>query len=39
MKRMKVKRSKDLAIFRRTASRTRKANIIGSNVPRGGVRL
>lgn len=39
MKRMKVKRSKDLVIFKRTAARTRKANIIGTNVPRGGVRL
>lgn len=39
MKRMRVKRSKDLAIFRRTAARTRRANIVGSNLPRGGVRL
>lgn len=36
--RTKVPRRKDIITFRRTAARTRKANIPG-NVMRGGIRL
>lgn len=38
MRRMKVRRRKDRAIFRRTASRVARANLV-SNSYRGGIRL
>ena len=38
MKRKKMKKSKDKKIFKRTAERTRKANI-PKVVSRGGIRL
>lgn len=38
MRRMKVRKRRDRAIFRRTASKVAKANLVSSSY-RGGIRL